>query len=365
MSKTFDLARAFLLKLDPEKAHELTLLSLEQGFHPRAVEADDPRLAQRIWGLLFPNPVGVAAGFDKNGRVAQALLAIGFGFAEVGTVTPRPQSGNPRPRIFRLIEDRAVINRLGFNSEGHEAVLARLKKRAEGGGVIGVNLGANADSEDKLADYVAGVKAFAGVADYFVVNISSPNTPGLRDLQKPEALDALFARLMDARHAGIAAGHGRVPILVKLAPDIADEDLEGVVASLVRNSVEGIIISNTTIARPGLKHVEHAKEAGGLSGAPLFARSTRMLARVYQMTAGTVPLIGVGGVDSGERAVEKMRAGASLVQLYTGLVYEGPELLAEIKRALIDELDRAGAASISELVGTEAKEWAERPLDDH
>lgn len=359
MSKSLDLARSFLLKLEPERAHELTLVSLEQGFHPRSMGPHDPRLAQRLWGMAFPNPIGVAAGFDKDGRAAKALLAMGFGFAEVGTVTPRPQAGNPRPRVFRLVEDGAVINRLGFNSEGHEAVLARLQKRSQLG-VIGVNIGANADSKDKAADYVAGLKVFAGLADYFVVNISSPNTPGLRELQAPDALDTLLARIVHARHEVMATGAPRRPVLVKLAPDIADEELEDIVAMLMRHGVDGIIVSNTTIARTALKDQTHAKEAGGLSGAPLFVPSTRMLANVYLLTEGQVPLVGVGGVASGGEALDKMRAGASLVQLYTGLIYHGTELIDDMKQALVEELDRAGAESIAGLIGSEAAQWAAR-----
>lgn len=359
MSLTLDLARSFLMRLEPERAHELTLLSLEQGFYPRALLPDDLRLAQRLWTLNFTNPFGVAAGFDKDGRVFEALLRAGFGFAEVGTVTPRAQSGNPPPRVFRLIEDRAIINRLGFNSQGHEPVLARLRTRKDEG-IVGVNIGANADSADKVADFVAGIETFASVADYLVVNVSSPNTPGLRDLQAPEALEGMLARLMDARHKAVAAGSPRRPILVKLAPDIHDEDLPEVVERL-SSAADGIVVSNTTLSRAGLRDKELAKEAGGLSGRPLFERSTRMLAKIHQLTQGRVPLIGVGGIDSGTRAVEKIRAGASLVQLYTGLVYEGPELLDRMKEAVLAAIESAGVSSVGELVGLDAQAWAARP----
>lgn len=359
----FSLARAFLFRIEPERAHELTLLSLEQGFYPRPTEPDDPRLAQTLMRLSFPNPVGVAAGFDKDGRVPEALLRAGFGFAEVGTVTPRPQEGNPAPRVFRLVRDRAIINRLGFNSAGHEVVLERLSRRT-GEGVIGVNIGANRDSADRVGDYVAGLQTFGAVADYFTINISSPNTEGLRDLQAPDALDALLLKVMDARHRLYAEGLPRRPVLVKLAPDIADDDLPDVVARLVRHHVDGIVIGNTTVSRAGLTDTAEAREQGGLSGAPLFARSTRMLARVHLLTEGRIPLIGVGGIDSAQRAVDKVEAGASLLQLYTGLVYEGPALLGRIKSVLVERMERAGVAGLSELVGTAAERWAKTELPD-
>lgn len=357
----YGLARAWLMRLDPERAHALALLALEGGFYPRAARPDDTRLGQELWGLSFPNPVGMAAGFDKDGRVAGPLLAAGFGFAEVGTVTLRPQAGNPRPRVFRLVEDRAIVNRLGFNSQGADAVLARLRHR-RGAGVIGVNVGANADSDDRIADLIDGLAAFAEIADYLVVNISSPNTPGLRDLQRPENIDALLTKLMQARSA-LGAESKRPPVLVKLAPDIADAALVDVVASLRRHGIDGIVVSNTTVARGGLGGDAHAAERGGLSGRPLFTRATRMLARVRLLTEGQVPLIGVGGIDSGARAVAKVRAGASLLQLYTGLVYEGPGLLDEIKAALVGALDAQGLDSIAGLVGTDAQAWAETAIE--
>ena len=367
MPALYDLARPLLFAFDPERAHALTLAALEAGLYPRPQSPDDPRLALTLWGLDFPNPLGIAAGFDKDARVPDSLLGMGFGHAEVGTVTPRPQEGNPRPRVFRLVRDRALINRLGFNSTGHAAALARLQRRAQAGvsgvvGVVGVNVGANRDAEDRVADYVAGVHAFWDVASYFTVNISSPNTPGLRDLQAPAALDDLLARVMDARAVSMAAGRPGRPVVVKLAPDIAEEDLEPIVRVLVARGVDGIAVSNTTLARDGLTETELAKEAGGLSGRPLLHRSTVMLARVFLLTGGRIPLIGVGGIDSGAAAIAKVEAGASLLQLYTGLVYEGPGLLARIKRDLVAYVEREKLVRLGEAIGRRAEEWAAHRL---
>jgi len=361
LSNLFSFARPVLFALAPEDAHEVTLKSLERGLHPRAGGPDDTRLALTLWGLPFPNPVGIAAGFDKDARVPDAVLAMGCGFAEIGTVTPRPQSGNPHPRVFRLVEDGAVINRLGFNNGGHEAALARLNRRARRG-IVGVNIGANKDSSDRTGDYVAGLEKFYGVASYFTVNISSPNTPGLRDLQAPAALDELLGRVMEARAAKIAAGGPSRPVVVKIAPDISEDDLAPICERLVAHKADGIAVSNTTLARGGLKAVRHAQEAGGLSGRPLFHRSTVILARVYQLTGGKVPLIGIGGIDSAGAAVAKIEAGASLIQLYTGLIYEGPGLIQRIKSGLVAAVARAGQSSIEGLAGTRATEWAAKPI---
>ncbi len=356
MNALFGFGQTLLLALDPERAHELTVKSLELGLYPRPAEPDDERLKQRIFGLDFSNPIGMAPGFDKNARVPREILAMGFGFVEVGTLTPRPQSGNPLPRVFRSIGDRAVINRLGFNNEGQDAALARLKRRPAG--IVGVNIGAGRDSPDRIADYVSGIERMGAVASYFTVNISSPNTPGLRDLQAPAALDALLKRVQAAR----GALPNKPPLLVKLAPDLADDDLPEVVGVIVANGVDGIVVSNTTLARNGLKDARFARETGGLSGRPLFARATRMLARVYKLTGGKLPLIGVGGIDSEETALAKVEAGASLLQLYTGLVFEGPALIGRIKRALVAAIERAGAKDLKPLVGTRAEEWAARSL---
>ena len=352
-----DLALPFLRALDPEHAHELTLKAMEAGLYPRPLEGDDTRLAQNIWGLDFPNPIGIAAGFDKDARVPQAILDSGFGFAEVGTLTPRPQTGNPRPRVFRLPEDRAMINRLGFNNGGHARALARLARRKPSG-IVGVNIGYNKDAMDPQADYLAGLETFSPVADYFTVNISSPNTPGLRDLQAPGELDKLLARLMAKRDALVQAGSPSRPITVKISPDLAADDIAPICERLVAHGVDGIIVSNTTLDRAGLKSSEHVNEAGGLSGAPLYEPSTGLLGKVYVLTQGQIPLIGVGGISTGKAALGKIEAGASLVQLYTGLVYEGPGLIPRIKKALIGGIERAGVSSIAGLVGKKAESWA-------
>ncbi len=364
MAALYHLARPLLFALEPERAHALTLAALEAGLYPRQQAPDDARLGLTVWGLDFPNPLGVAAGFDKDARVPDSLLRMGFGHTEVGTVTPRTQPGNPRPRVFRLARDRALINRLGFNNAGHAAALARLQRRVQSGGVgiVGVNVGANRDAVDRVADYVAGVRAFWDVASYFTVNVSSPNTPGLRDLQAPAALDDLLARVMDARAALTAAGKPRRPVVVKLAPDIAEQDLEPIVQVLAARGADGIAVSNTTLARDGLTELELAKEAGGLSGRPLLHRSTVLLARVHIATGGRIPLIGIGGIDSGAAAIAKLEAGASLLQLYTGLVYEGPGLLAQLKRELVAYVERERLARLGAAIGRHAGEWAAKPL---
>jgi dihydroorotate dehydrogenase len=357
VSGLFGLGQSLLLALPPERAHDLAIKSLELGLYPRASQPDDKRLVQHLFGLDFPNPIGMAAGFDKNARVAGELLGMGFGFVEVGTLTPRAQSGNASPRLFRSIADRAIINRLGFNNEGQDAALQRLKPRA--GGVVGVNLGAGRDSKDRIGDYVQGIARMAEVASYFTINISSPNTPGLRDLQAPEALDALLKRVQDARAATSRKHKGKpAALLVKLAPDIADENLTEVVRVIISHGVEGIVVSNTTLSREGLRDQGFAKEAGGLSGRPLFARATRMLARIYKLTDGKLPLIGVGGIDSPETALAKIEAGASLIQLYTGLVFEGPSLIGRIKQALVEAMQCTGSSSLKLLIGARADEWA-------
>lgn len=361
LAAAFELARPLLTALDPEQAHALTLRALEAGIHPRPAAPDQAGLTVTVWGLAFPNPLGVAAGFDKDARVPDALLGMGFGHAEVGTVTPRAQEGNPRPRVFRLVRDRALINHLGFNNAGHAAVLARLARRTRAG-IVGVNVGANRDAADRVEDYVAGVRAFYDVASYFTVNVSSPNTPGLRDLQAPAALDDLLDRVLGAREALMAAGRSRRPVVVKLAPDIPEADLEPVVRVLAARGVDGIAVSNTTLAREGLSDPALATEAGGLSGRPLFHRSTVLLARVHRLTGGRIPLIGIGGIDSGATAIAKIEAGATLLQLYTGLVYEGPGLLARIKRDLVGYLAREKLARIGEATGRRAADWAARPL---
>jgi dihydroorotate dehydrogenase len=355
-----NLARPLLLALDPEAAHELTLRALELGAYPQCADDTPVALESPVLGLAFPNPVGIAAGFDKDARVPDAVLGLGCGFAEVGTTTPQPQAGNPAPRVVRLISDRAVINRLGFNNGGHAAALRRLASRPRRG-IVGVNIGANKESADRVGDYVSGIDAFYEVASYFTVNISSPNTPGLRDLQAPGALDALLSRIMAARATKIADGAPPRPIVVKLAPDLPDAELDATVAALLRHGVDGIAVSNTTLDRSGLTDPA-AREAGGLSGRPLFHRSTVMLARVFRATEGRVPLIGIGGIDSPETALAKMEAGASLLQLYTGLIYEGPGLIGRIKDHLAQVCRERGLKSVGELTGTRGAEWAGKAI---
>jgi dihydroorotate dehydrogenase len=357
-----ELARPLLLALEPEQAHEVTLKSLEAGLFPHASEPDDPRLAVDLWDLHFPNPIGIAAGFDKDARVPDAILKMGCGFAEAGSITPLPQSGNPKPRVFRLITERAVINRLGFNNGGHAAALARLRSRPQNG-IVGVNIGANKDTADRTADYVRGVETFYDLASYLAINISSPNTPGLRDLQAPAALDELLGRVLQAREHFIATGARKVPIVVKIAPDIAEDDLAPVVERLIANGVDGISVSNTTLTRPALSDTPEARETGGLSGRPLFHRSTVMLARVHRLTGGRIPLIGIGGIDSPETALSKIVAGATLLQLYTGLIYEGPGLIGRIKQGLLDAMACKAGTSLACLTGTKSEQWANKSLD--
>jgi dihydroorotate dehydrogenase len=345
--------RPLLRLLDPEDAHRLAIRALAIPPLVKLV-ADEPRLAVRAFGLNFPNPVGMAAGFDKHAEVPDAVLRLGFGFVEVGTVTPEPQAGNPRPRVFRLNRDQGVINRLGFNSEGADAVLRRLAARAEGGGIVGVNIGANRESADRIADYVRLIETFAPVVSYFSVNISSPNTPGLRELQQAKVFDALLARVMDAR-ARMSRQAGTTPLLIKIAPDLTLNELDDVVGAARRHHVDGMIVGNTTVRRPpGLRDKPTASEAGGLSGRPLFPLATRMLAETYVRVEGAFPLVGVGGIDSGGTALAKIRAGASLIQLYSALVFHGLRLIANIKSDLSNELRRGGHAGLDALVGADA-----------
>jgi dihydroorotate dehydrogenase len=337
-----------LRALPPEAAHRLTLMGLAAGLGGRAPAPDPPILAIRLWGRDFPNPIGIAAGFDKDARAPDALLRRGFGFVEVGTVTPRPQPGNPKPRLFRLAEDAAVINRMGFNSGGLDRLAARLAGRDRAAGIVGVNLGKNRDSAEAAADYAEGVRRAAGLADYLVVNVSSPNTPGLRDLQARAVLDDLLRQLIAVRAASTAP-----PLLVKIAPDLTPAERADIAEVALATGIDGIIIGNTTVARPpGLKG-RHAAEAGGLSGRPLLAPSTALLADLYRLTRGRLPLIGVGGVGSAEDAYAKIRAGASLVQLYTALVFAGPALLDRIKTGLALLLRRDGFAAVADAVGAD------------
>ena len=347
------LSRPLLRALDPEDAHALAIKALR--FMPvvkGAADADE--LAVRAFGLKFPNPIGLAAGFDKNAQVPDALLRLGFGFVEVGTITPRAQSGNPQPRLFRLESDEAVINRLGFNNDGAAVAHMRLARRRNAAGIVGVNIGANRDSTDRTEDYARLIETFAGVASYFTVNVSSPNTPGLRDLQQASALDDLLGRVLEARER-IRARAGLVPVLLKIAPDLTLPDLDDVVGVARKRRVDGMIVGNTTISRPGsLRDREKAREQGGLSGRPMFKLATRMLAETFVRTEGAFPLVGVGGIDSGATAISKIKAGATLVQLYTGLVYRGIGVVNEIKADLTAALKRGHRNSLVSMVGTDA-----------
>jgi len=343
-----DWGAAVLRALPPEPAHiaTLRLLRLASPFLPRA-PADDPRLAVRALGLSFPNPIGLSAGFDKDAIAPGASLKLGFGFVECGTVTPLAQPGNPRPRLFRLAQDRAVINRMGFNNEGMEEFAERVAARA-GRGILGINIGANKDSIDRIADYVRGFTRLSPYADYVTVNISSPNTPGLRGLQDHGALQHLLEAVTRAR------GAGKTPILVKLAPDIDEAAVECIAEIVLKSGIEGIVLTNTTIARDGLKSAA-AIETGGLSGAPLFARSTAVLRQMRKHVGNRLVLVGVGGVSSGADAYAKIRSGATLVQLYTALVFHGPGLVAKIKRDLLSLLQRDGFSNVADAIGADLR----------
>ena len=341
--------------LSPESAHRLTFAALALGLAGASRAPDAPELRQRLWGLDFPNPIGIAAGFDKDARAPEALLRLGFGFVEVGTVTPHPQPGNPKPRVFRLKADGALINRMGFNSSGLDLVVDRMRRRDRGTGIVGINIGKNRDSADAGLDYVEGARRGSSLADYLVINVSSPNTPGLRDLQARATLEALLNKVLSARNISDA----RPPLLVKIAPDLTAAERADIAAVALETGIDGIIASNTTIARSPELLSAQAKEAGGLSGRPLFAPSTALLGEMYRLTRGRLPLIGVGGVASAEDAYAKVRAGASLVQLYTALVFTGPSLLDDIKTGLAALLRRDGFASVAEAVGADHAKVAE------
>jgi dihydroorotate dehydrogenase len=343
----FAVARPFLMGLDAEQAHRATINALS-CLPPQKPPPSEPLLQQKLFGLDFPNPLGLAPGFDKNAEVPNAMLGLGFGFVEVGTVTPKPQIGNPKPRLFRLSEDQAVINRMGFNNEGHAAVFQRLNGQKRNG-IIGVNIGANKDSVDRAADYVAGITRFGAIADYITVNISSPNTPGLRGLQSAAELESLLSRLNAAR----ATQAKPVPMLLKIAPDLVDGELADIAACCAAGAVDGVIISNTTLSRQGLRS-QFAKETGGLSGKPLRDLSTRQLAKFYLLTKGAIPLIGVGGIDNAETAFEKFCAGASLIQLYSALVYAGPSLVGKILDGLKQNIQSRGFSNITQVGGIDA-----------
>ncbi len=347
------LLKPALFCLDAERAHDLSIAALETGLSGLMPGIGAPALPITVAGIDFPNPVGLAAGYDKNCRVPDALLGLGFGFVEAGTVTPKPQPGNPKPRLFRLTGEQAIINRFGFNNDGHAAFLRRLKERSGRPGLIGVNVGANKDSANRIADYALGVKTFAPHAAYITINISSPNTPGLRALQSRAQLSELLTHVIAARPKRA----GRVPIFLKIAPDLPDDELADIAAEILDKGIDGAIVSNTTLSRRGIAAPE-AGEAGGLSGAPLFRRSTIMLARLRRLVGPDVALIGVGGIDSAETAIEKVRAGADLVQVYSGVVYRGPGLAGTIVRGLRDHLRRNGLPDLRALRDEGVEEWA-------
>jgi dihydroorotate dehydrogenase len=353
MAELYTYIRPLIYCIPPEIAHNLGLWALRTGVLASPEQVFRDELAQAVWGLSFANPVGLAAGFDKNAVAIDALLRQGFGFVEAGTVTPKPQPGNPKPRIFRLREDRAVINRLGFNNEGLEPYLKRFAQRNVQLGVAGANIGKNKDSQDAVADYATGLRAVYPLADYVTVNISSPNTQGLRALQEKNALNELLHALVEVRASCIGEYGRSVPLLLKVAPDLDAQAIDDVVSVVLEQGIDGLIVSNTTISRPESLKNMHKKEQGGLSGAPLMAMSTSVLSIFYNLTQGRVPLVGVGGVSSARDAYAKIRAGASLVQLYTGLVYEGFRLVQRINDGLVDLLARDGFSNISQAVGAD------------
>jgi dihydroorotate dehydrogenase len=339
----YPLIRPLAFALDAETAHHTTISALK--FMPIRRPPDFPAsLKTRFADLDFPTPVGLAAGFDKNGEVAEEMLSLGFGFVEVGTLTPQPQLGNPRPRLFRLREDQAVVNRMGFNNCGQAAAYPRLLEYTHHHGVIGVNVGANKDSTDRIADYISGVRAMEAAADYLTINISSPNTPGLRGLQEEGALEELLSAVQQVR--------AKKPIFLKVAPDLVEGDPDRIVRAAIDHRIDAVIVSNTTVSRPPLRS-RHAAEAGGLSGAPLKALALEALRKFRRASGGEMPLIGVGGIATADDAWERIRAGAGLVQLYSAMVYEGPGIAHRIARGLAERLKREGMASIAEAVGTE------------
>lgn len=351
-----------LFTLDPEIAHVASVKGLKTGLLPSCSPVNDLRLVQSIGGLKFPNPLGLAAGYDKNAEVPDAVLRLGFGFTEIGTITPRAQAGNPKPRMFRLVKDKGVINRLGFNNQGHLAALKRLEARKENSGIVGINIGANKDSEDFATDYETGIKTFAHLANYFTVNISSPNTPGLRSLQTADSLTILLARVFAALDA--CDVKKKPPVFLKLAPDLAAKDIKSIAKVINKSRLSGLMISNTTLARNNLLDAKTAKQQGGLSGRPLFERSTIILARFAKIISKDIPLIGIGGIESADTAWQKLEAGATLLQLYTSMVYNGPGLPNTIVKGLVKRMDKEGIGNINEIVGTKTNAWAKKKLPE-
>ena len=357
-----NLALKGLQLLDAENAHRLTVLALKSGLLSATATPEDPRLKVSRWDLDFPNPLGMAAGFDKNADVPDAVLKLGFGFTEVGSVTPLEQPGNPRPRVFRLPADEGVINRYGFNNEGHAAMRARLLGRKVQSGIVGINVGANKDAVNRTADYVTGINEFADLASYFTVNISSPNTPGLRDLQARSALGELLEAVVAARDTRARETGRRVPLLLKIAPDVMEEDLQDIVEEVLEKAIDGLIVSNTTVDRSGLSGQGPHQETGGLSGKPLFRKSTIVLARARKLAGPELTIVGVGGIDSAETAWTKISAGADLLQVYSSLVFKGPGLVGEILTGLADSLDKHGFSSLRDARDANVDAWASEPL---
>ena len=347
------LLKPALFTLSPERAHEISILGLKSGLLPPAQKIKDPRLAVNLAGLEFPNPIGLAAGYDKNAEVPDAILRLGFGFTEVGTITPFAQPGNPKPRIFRLEEYEGVINRLGFNNDGHAAAIERLKQREGRGGIVGVNIGANKSSQDFVADYEKGIEAFHAYATYFTVNISSPNTPGLRNLQAAEALSVLLERVL----AKASEVNAQQPVFLKIAPDLKLAEMDEIAGVVNASKLDGLIVSNTTLDRKQVDGHRNANEAGGLSGKPVFEKSTRALAQMRQRIDDQIPIIGVGGISSSEQAIAKLEAGANLLQLYSGLVYKGPYLAKDINEGLFEYLNKNDIDHITKIIGTKTQDW--------
>ena len=352
---------AMLRRFDPEVSHTLAVTAMRLNLAPGLPKVVDDRLAINFFDMRLDHPVGLAAGFDKDAEIADTLLKQGFSHVEVGTVTPRPQPGNPKPRIFRLPEANAVINRCGFNGKGHAHALKQLERRGGRPGVIGVNVGANKDSVDRAADYVAGIKAFSGLASYFTVNISSPNTPGLRDLQAGAALSDLIARVIEARDETAAAVGRKTPVLVKIAPDLDEAALDDIAAVIAARGADGLIVSNTTLSRSGV-FGPTATEPGGLSGKPLFERSTIVLAKMRERVGRALPIVGVGGVMTGEDAYLKIAAGANLVQVYTAFIYGGGNAVNAITTDLLARIERSGIGSARTLASSDSRAWASRPI---
>ncbi|ENN93246.1 quinone-dependent dihydroorotate dehydrogenase [Bartonella bovis] len=354
------IGRSVLFMLDPERAHRLAITGLRTGLSG-CLKIFDKRLCVTVAGLEFKNFIGLAAGFDKNAEVIDGVLSLGFGFTEIGTVTPKPQIGNPKPRLFRLVEDEAIINRMGFNNDGHQAVYKRICARKQDG-IVGINIGANKDTVNRIDDYIAGITCFYGVADYFTINISSPNTPGLRDLQARRSLSLLMKAISQARNEKKEKHNFSVPIFLKIAPDLTEQELDDIAEEMKLSDFDGLIVSNTTLLRQGLKNSALISEEGGLSGRPLFEHSTIVLAKMRQKLGKKIAIIGVGGVCDAQTALEKIKAGADLVQLYSGMVYEGPELTVTIMKDVLQIMQQDGVDTIKAYRDHSVDNWAKRAL---